>query len=212
MSTDRTAAIALVAGSLAGLVTMALHPTGRDVVHSASGASYTLATGVHVLAMLAQPLLLAGTVALTLRLRARRDVAVGAYAFFALASVAVVIAAAASGLLAPAFLQGVSQADESERAVVMAALHYTAHLNQAFAMLYVMFSGVAILGWSGAMLAGRELSRALAVYGLVLGAALLLGLASGHLRLNIHGFGAVMLGEAVWMAWVAAHLWRTQDS
>ena len=36
MSTNRNAAIALVTGSLAGLVTMALHPTGRDVVHNAS--------------------------------------------------------------------------------------------------------------------------------------------------------------------------------
>lgn len=208
MSTDRTAATALAIGSLAGLVTMALHPTGRDLAHSASGAAYTLATGVHVLAMLTQPLLLAGTLALTLRLRARRDVAIGAYTFFALASVAVVIAAAASGLLAPSFLRGLSRGDDAERAAMMSALHYTAHLNQAFATLFVMFSGVAILGWSWAMLAGRELSRALAIYGLVLGAALLLGPASRHLRLDIHGFGAVVLGEAVWMAWVAAHLWR----
>jgi hypothetical protein len=94
---------------------------------------------------------------------------------------------------------------------MLSALHYTAHLNQAFATLFVMFSGVAILGWSGAMLAGRELSRALAVYGLVLGAALLLAPASGHLRLGIHGFGAVVLGEGIWLAWAATHLWRTAE-
>src|SRR5687768_3345602 len=80
MTTDRTAALALVAGSLAGLVTMVLHPTGRDVVHGASvGGANVLNAAVHGLAIGAQPLVLAGALAIVLRLRARRDLAVGAY-------------------------------------------------------------------------------------------------------------------------------------
>jgi hypothetical protein len=211
MSTNRTAAIALLTGSFGGLVTMALHPTGHDLVRNASaGAPNTLVTAVHMLALLAQPLVLAGALALTLRLRARRDLAVGAYVFFALASVAAIIATAASGVLAPSVLRGLADADEPTRAAMLSALRYTGLLNRTFATIYVMLSGVAILLWSGAVLAGRELPRALGVYGLLLGVALLLGIATGHLRLDIHGFGLVVLGEGVWMAWAAAQLWRAE--
>jgi hypothetical protein len=212
MSTSRNAAIALFTGSIGGLVTMALHPTGHDVVHNASaGAANTLTTAVHILALLAQPLLLAGTLALTLRFRARRDVAVAAYIFFAVATVAVIIAAVASGLLAPSVLRGYAEADEPARAVMMNALTYTGRVNQAFAMVYVTFSGVAILLWSVAALLGGELPRSLARYGILLGVALILGIMSGYLRLNVHGFGLVVLGEGAWMVWVAVLLWGSTD-
>jgi hypothetical protein len=213
MSTDRPAAIALVAGSVAGLVTMALHPTAHDVVQNAStGATNTLVTTVHMLALLGQALVLAGTLALTLRLRAHRDVAVGAYVFFALASVAGMIGAVASGFLAPGVLHGLAAADESTRATMLNALHYAGVVNQTFVRIYVLFSGVAILLWSGAMLPSRELPRALAIYGRLLGVALTLGAASGHLRLDVHGFGLVVLGQDVWMTWAAVHLWRSPVS
>ena len=212
MRTDRSAALALTAGSLAGLVTMALHPTGRDAVRVASsGGTNALATAVHWLAIVAQPLVLAGALALTLRLRERRDLAVGAYVFFALGSVAVIFAAVASGFLAPGVLRGLGEADAPTRALMMSALHYTSLLNQAFAAVYVVLSALAILLWSSAILAGRELSRGLAVYGLVLGALLIVGVLSGHLRLGIHGFGGVVIGQGVWMVWAAGQLWPAAE-
>jgi hypothetical protein len=212
MSTNRNAAIALLTGTIGGMVTMVLHPTGRDVVHNASaGAANALTVAVHVLALVAQPLLLAGTLALILTLRARRDLAVVAYIFFAAGTVAAMIAAVASGFLAPGVLRGYAEADEAARAVMMNALSYTGRVNQAFSMVYVTFSAVAISLWSVAALLGGELSRSLARYGILLGVALILGLMSGHLRLNVHGFGLVVLGEGAWMVWVAVLLWRSTD-
>lgn len=211
MTPDRNAAIALVTGSIAGLVTMSLHPTGQDVVQSAAaGAANARTAVVHSLALVALPLVLAGTLALTLRFRARRDLAVAAYIFFAVATVAVLIAGVASGFLAPAVLRGYAEADEQARAVMLNALHYTGRVNQAFAKVQVAFSGVAILLWSAAMLLGRELSRALAAFGMLLAAALLLGIVTGVLRLNIHGYGLVVLGVGVWMVWAAVLLWRAE--
>jgi hypothetical protein len=212
MTTNRNAAIALLAGSLGGLVTMALHPTGRDVMRNASaGASNTLAVAVHVLALLAQPLLLAGTLALIPKLRARRDMAIAAYIFFATATVAVIIAAVASGIVAPGVVSGWAEADAPARAVMMNTLAYTGRLNQAFALVYVTFSAVAIVLWSVAALGGGELPRTLALCGILLGAGLVAGMLSGWLHLDVHGFGLVVLGEGAWMAWVAALLWRTAD-
>lgn len=211
MHTNRSAALALIAGSLAGLVVMALHPTGGDVVREASsGGSNTMVAAVHWVAILAQALVLAGALALTVRLRARRDLAIGAYTFFAVATVAVIVAGIASGILGPSALRNLDVADEQRRAMALNDLHYTALINQAFASVHIVLSGIAILLWSGAMLIGRELSRPLAVYGLVLGALLVAGIATGHLTPDIHGFGAVVLGEGIWLTWVAVRLWRAE--
>ena len=208
MTTDRSAALALVAGSLASLVVMALHPSGGEVSREAAeGGSMLLVQAVHWLAIVAQPLLLAGTLALTLRLRARRASAIGAFVFFAVAGIAVLQAAAASGLVSPGVLRGLHEGGDAMTSA-QNFLHYTWLWNQAFARIYVVLGAIAIALWSWAILGGRELPRALGVYGLILGAALLAGLASGHLTLGIHGFGLVMLGQSAWLIWAAAALWR----
>src|SRR5690606_4967934 len=132
MSTDRLAALALSAGTLAGLVVMALHPTSSDVSRDiALGRTVLVVPVVHWLAIVAQPLLLGGMLAVTLRLRERRAFAAGAFIFFGVATVAIVIAAAASGLVSPGILRGMHGADGVEADAMRNALHYTWLLNQA---------------------------------------------------------------------------------
>lgn len=207
-STDRSAAIALLAGTAAGLATMALHPTGHDVVQKASlGMSNVLVTAVHGLAVVGQGLVLAGLLALVQRLRARRDLALGGYVFYALGSFAVIIAAAASGFLSPMTVRGIGDADAAERAMALSSLHYTGLINQAFAKISVLLTGVALLGWSVAIVRDRELDRRIGIYGVVLGSAMLVGIMTGYLRLDIHGYGMVVLGQGLWFVVVARELW-----
>ena len=210
MNAERSAALALSAGSLAGLLVMALHPTGGEVSReAAAGGSMFLVQAVHWLAIVAQPLLLAGTLALTLRLRARRPIAVGAFAFFTVASVAILLAGAASGLISPGVHRGMHDTGDAGAMTSMQNfLHYTYLLNQAFARIYVVLGALAIALWSWAILGGRELPRGLALYGLLLGGGLLVGRATGQLTLGIHGFGVVILGQSAWMIWAAIALWR----
>lgn len=190
---------------------MALHPTGHDLVTNASaGDANTLNMAVHALALAAQPLLLAGLLALTLRLRDARPLAVLAYVSFAFAVAAVMIAGVASGFLAPASVSGFGSADATERVAMLNALHYTGQINQAFARVHVIFSGLAIVLWSVAFIRAQELSRGLGMYGAVAGVAQVAGVLSGTLRLDIHGFGLVVLTQGVWMVLVARHLWRTR--
>lgn len=204
MTTNRITATALIGGSLAGLVTMSLHPSGHDVVSNASsGASNTLNSAVHLLSIVAQPLVLAGSLGITLRLRRRRDLALGAFTFFAIGSVAVIIAAVASGFIAPATLRGMASADDAGRAAMLGDLRFTGIVNQAFARVYVTFAGVALMLWSLAIVLGREMSRALGIYGLVLGVVLVVSVTTGSLALNIHGFGAIVLGIGAWFVWAA---------
>lgn len=208
-SYNRSAAVALVLGFVAGLVTMATHPTGHDVIERATaGGANTLNSAVHVLALLGQALLVCGCLYLTVHLRTRRDLAVAAFVAFAFGSVAIFIAAGASGFLAPMSVRGIGEADEARRAAMMAALSYTGTINQAFAKLSVLFSCIAIALWSAAILIGREMPRRLGLFGLVLGAGLAGAVWIGVLPLHIHGFMLVVIVQGTWFTLAAVNLWH----
>jgi hypothetical protein len=72
-------------------------------------------------------------------------------------------------------------------------------------------SSVAVLFWSLAMLRGAVLSRGIAVYGYVLGPLSILALASGHLQLGVHGFGLIVICQAIWFIPVGASLSRRES-
>lgn len=210
MTTNWKPSLALVLGSLAGLVTMAFHPTGAEVTASlAGGGGATLNKAVHSLALLSQPLMLMGTLALTLRLTVQRDLAVAAFILFAWSSVAIMMATAASGFIATAVLEAGAT---RKLAAPDAALLYTGMLNHAFARIYVAFSSAAIVIWSAVILRAGDLSRPLGVYGLASGAACLTALLTGHLGVTIHGFGSVVLAQGVWFVWVAVILRRPEST
>lgn len=213
MTRDAKAGVALMCGSLAILATMALHPTGADTLHNAgTGAPNTLARAVHALAIAAMPLLLAGMLAVTWRLRERLELAVLAYMAYALGMVAVMIAAAMSGFIATGLADTIPGLMGAVRDGAMQQFHYTGALNQAFAKIYVCLTGSAFLLWSVAMRDTGAFPRALSWLGVVVGVVQLIGIGSGMLPMNIHGFGAVVLAESVWVFWVARVLMRTPAS
>ena len=206
---DRPGAVALLLGFGAGLVTMIMHPTGHDVIAKATaGGDNALNSGLHLLALAGQVLLVYGALVLTGRLRMRRDLATIAFIAFVLASVAIAIAAVASGLLAPLSVRSIGGADEARRAAMMHDLAYTGLINQAFAKVHVLFSCLAIALWSLAMLLGRDLSKGLAFLGLLLATPLAIAVATGALTLDIHGFLLVVLMQGAWFTTAAVHLWR----
>ena len=86
MTRNTAAGSALIIGSLSGLVTMGLHPTGQQVVATAaSGAHNVLAVGVHALAIAALPMLIAGLLALTVLLgRERESLAYSAFILYSM--------------------------------------------------------------------------------------------------------------------------------
>jgi hypothetical protein len=205
----RFAPYALVLGTVGSLVTMALHPTGPETLAAAAaGAGTQLARGVHLLAIAMQPLLVAGTLALTVRLREARALAVLAFVAFGLGTLAVLVAAAMSGLMAPDVVERVVAAEGATRETQRALLQYTGALNQAFAKIYVGMMSAAITGWSLAVLRERGFSRALGWLGLAIAAFEVLGLLSGRLHLDVRGFGVVVLAQSVWMLWAAMALHR----
>ena len=127
-----------------------------------------------------------------------------AYAF---GTVALIIAAAASGWLAPAALRGGLNPQGEVTEIARALFRQSGHLNQAFAAIGFALVAAAIVLWSAALLRLR-IARGLGIVGLVVGAVVLIGIGSGT-GLPLHGFGGIaMLGQLVWMLWAGALLLR----
>jgi hypothetical protein len=185
---------AMIAGAVMGLTTMAFHPT-----HAGSAA---LAVGVHSLALAAVPISFYGGWMLTRRLADGGPAAELALAFYALSSAAALLAATVSGLVGPELI-----ARQEALGVAADALRIYNHaLNQAFAKVLVAASSAAIGLWSMEMLRTRRFRRGAGILGCAVAALALLALLSGHLTLDVHGFGAVLLAQAAWLILAGAEL------
>jgi hypothetical protein len=205
MRRDAISGAALIVGTFSGLVTMALHPTGHQLMADYDRIA-PLAIGVHVLALTGLPITFFGALGLTRRLSS--ETATAALVAFGFATIAAMSAAVASGLIAPHLASWTFHAGTMEQEACKAVFRYNGEINQAFAKVFVAASSVAILLWSLAILAARTLARAAGVLGCVVGAIGLIGILSGSLRLDVHGFGLVVLAQGVWTLLVGALMTR----
>lgn len=206
MRYDSISGVALITGSVMMLVTMLLHPTGHEMFQDLHGVA-PLGRAVHALALASVPMLVFGTLGLTRRLGAGA-LATSALVTYAFASTAVLLAAVASGFLAPALMERILNSEGSERATLHALLQYNSIVNQAYARVFVVGSSAALVLWSLAVLQGRTLGRWSGGLGLVVGVLAFVAAVSGHLRLDVHGFGAVVLGQSIWLISVGAQMLR----
>ena len=198
MTRERLGGGCLIAAPLMSLVTMAFHPS--DATQPALGLA------VHALALFGVPLNLFGAWAVTRRLAVHGAVAELAFAFHALSAGAALAAATASGLIAPE-LAGASAA-AGDAGIAGAVAHFNYEVNQAFAKVLVAASSVAIGLWSVQIVSTRTFGRGIGIFGCVLSVATLFALFAG-LPMNVHGFGAVVLGQAVWLILIGLRLLRS---
>jgi len=196
---DRAAGLALILGSIAGLITMALHPTGHDVLNSPNSALFMrLSIAVHALALLASPTMFLGALGLSRRLSLSSLRVLTALAFYVFAQVTVVSAAVMSGFVNTFVARQIANAAPPATDVWSILFRYTGYLNQGYSLAYVVGSSLAILLWSLFMFRAASLSRGLGLYGLILSPTTLIAVLSGYLALNVHGFGSIVLAQAIW--------------
>ena len=199
MTDDRKSGIALITGMAGTIITMAFHPTGNDLV--APGKFNDVARiglAVHALALICLPIIFLGCLGLYKRFAGPDRISLAALVMYGFAAVAVMNAATLSGLVAPGLARHMLSGESGSRDMWSAAFHLSGDLNQAFAIVFVVASSTAILLWSIAMLSPSTFSRALGIYGCFLAPLTLVAVLSGHVRLNVHGFGMVVVGQAIW--------------
>jgi hypothetical protein len=190
---------ALIAGMIGFIITMAFHPTGHDLNSPEHAAAVMrLNVAAHSLALVCIPILFLGAaLGLTKFLHAPNRLALASLVLFGFAEVAVMNAATVSGLIVPGVFHHMT-AEPGLADTWRAIMQLCGHMNQAFALIFVVASALAIVLWSVAILRGKLLSRPLGLYGCVLGPILILVVVFGHLPLNVHAFGMITLVLAIW--------------
>jgi hypothetical protein len=208
MTDNRKTGIALIAGSLGGILTMAIHPTAGGALTAEQVGHLAVASGVaHSIAMVSVLVLFLGACGLTQSIAAADRIAFAALVTFGFACVAVFIATAVSGFIVPSIMKHMVRdvaAAASQWQIVIAGIF---QINQAFARIYSVAAAAAILLWSASALRNGGLGRGVAIYGCVIAAVIIVGVGVGHVRLNVHGMAAVWLGQAIWFMAVGYQLY-----
>ena len=218
MTDNKKSGIALIAGALSGILVMATHPT-------AAHASLTpqlveqLALGsaiVHSLAMAATLALLLGAIGLTRQLASSETsidpdrLAFTGLVVFAFSVVAILLATSVSGFIIPSLWKRMFQDTAANAAQWQIAVATVFQFNQTFAAIYSVAASAAIVLWSVSGLRHGSLSRGISIYGCILPPIVIVLIAVGHLRLDVHGMGAVVLVHAIWFVIVGARLCRRE--
>jgi hypothetical protein len=211
MNDNRLSAIALIAGSAGLIVTMAFHPTGHDLF-APGQLEHTIRINMaaHALALATIPISFLGALGLSIFLNSTNRLSVCALVCYAMAQIAGMNAGIFSGLVAPRMAQLSANATGPTSDAWKLAFRYTGELNQAFAPVLVIASSLALILWSCAILRGEHKMRALAVYGLAIGTLTIVAVGSGHFHLNVHGYGMVVLTQAIWFVAAGVQLWNVE--
>lgn len=210
MTNQRIHAAALIIGMLAGLLTMAIHPTSLDLHASAESITHVnhINTVTHILGLASIPVTLLGAFGISSRIGWNNITGLSAFIVYCFASIAVMLAAVADGLIGSSLAQEAINVDDSKRQLLMMALHYNFQLNQALAKVYVAGSSCAFILWSIALTRLGKSTSVLGIVGGVVGLCGLIVVLGGHIQMNAHGFGLVVLVQAIWIVLVAIWLFR----
>jgi hypothetical protein len=209
MTDNRKSSLALIAGSLGMIITMAVHPHGAVAAAQVESMARSL-TIVHSLALASLMILFLGVFGLLQRLKSADRFDIIGLVLFAFASIAVMNAAVMDGLVAPNVMRRIVEAGAGGGESWRVAFRYNFEVNQGFARLYAVTSSIAIIFWSLSIWRNRTLARGLAIYGCVIGVASVIAVIAG-LGMDVHGFGAIVLGQAIWFITAALLLRREPE-
>ena len=200
-ASPRAGAWAIVAGTIMSIGLMMTHPSAVGTLQI---GPFDINVVVHAVAVLATPLLAFGAFELTRVID--RPLGWLAFAFYIVASAAIVSAATMSGFVMTSLAEAAQTPGASRTGIEFQGLANLVHWqNQAYANVYTGLAAIAVVLWSAAW-RGAPVQRAL---GIVIGGGTLAWMLTGTLTLNIHGMLAVTLGQAVWMLIAASKLMST---
>jgi hypothetical protein len=209
MTDQRKSGIALIAGSLGGILTMAIHPVAGGSMTVEQANHLAIVSGVaHSLALVSVLALFLGAFGLARHLASEDRFSFAALVVFGFACVAIMIAASVSGFIVPNIIKSMLRDDRSNTHQWNIAIQSIFQINQAMSKLYSVGTSLAIVLWSVAALRNGRLSRALAIYGIAVSALITIGIVVGHLRLDVHGMAIVAVTQALWFLVAAGQVCR----
>jgi hypothetical protein len=207
MTDNRKSGIALIAGSLGGIVTMAIHPTAGGPLTPAQIDRLAVVSGLaHGIAIMSVVVMFLGACGLAKGIGAGDRIAFAGIVTFGFACIAIFVAATVSGFIVPATMKHMAR-DAANTHMWQVVIDGIFQINQAFAQIYSVAASLAVILWSISALRNGGLGRSLAVYGCIISGLIMVGVGIGHLRLNVHGMAMVWLGQAIWFIVAGVQLW-----
>jgi hypothetical protein len=207
MTDNRKSGIALIAGSVGGIVTMAIHPTAAGPLTPAQIDHLAVISGLaHGIAIVSIVLIFLGACGLAKGIAADDRIAFAGIVTFGFACIAIFVAATVSGFIVPATMKHMAR-DAGNMHMWQIVIDGIFQINQAFAQIYSVAASLAVMLWSVSALRNGGLGRSLAVYGCIVSGLIIVGVGIGHLRLNVHGMALVWLGQAIWFIVAGVQLW-----
>jgi hypothetical protein len=210
MTDQRKSGIAIIAGEIGAIITMAIHPVGQASITVEQANRLAIISGfAHSLALVSVLVTFIGAIGLARHLWSDDRYSLAALVTFGFACVAVMIAASVSGFMTPTLLKHMLRDDPSATHQWHIVIDALVQINQAMSKIYSVGTSLAIVLWSVAALRNGGLNRALAIYGVVIAALITILIAAGHLRLDVHGMAIVAFTQALWFVFAAARLYRS---
>lgn len=204
--------LALILGSLGAVVTMLMHPDAHDMLGQPDDVARwneMITVVAHSLALISFPVIFFGFLGFSRRIGLHRPVVSAALIAYGFGGLAGTGAAVINGLVAPMMIRRINEADNPEsQQLLHLILTNNALIGQSLTKVFVVATSIAIVGWSISLFKTNRFARVLAVAGCVIGTFGVLGILSGHLRLNVHGFGMLIFGQAFWISLAGVFLYR----
>lgn len=213
MKNSKIYGIAIIIGTIGGIITMLFHPTGNDLLgqpDEIARRNELITVVVHSLAISSSPLLFFGLLGFSRRLGLQNPLVSAALVAYGFGTILVICAGVINGLVGPTLTRKINQADEATKMILSQIYANNYLLNQAFSKVFVVAAGFALIAWSICILKQGRLMTINAVIGLVIGFLSILGILSGHLTLNVHGFGLLIFAQSVWTILIAFFMIRSE--
>lgn len=192
---------ALILGAIGGVLTMGFHPPGGDLMASGDGAAHLarVALITHALAIASCPVSLVGAIGLSRHVAKGRASSILPLAVYATALVAALSATVNSGLVGPKIAQRMMEAQGMRLEAMRALFLYAGLVGRAFSGVFIVASSAAVLLWSAEILARKSFPLWLGAAGAAVSTLTLVAYLSGHLRLDVHGFGLLLFAQSAWL-------------
>jgi hypothetical protein len=197
---ERLSGWALILGAIGGIVTMGFHPSGSDLMAPADGAAHLarVALVTHALGIASCPVSLIGAVGLSRHVAKGRASSLLPLVVYATALVAALSATVNSGLVGPKIAQRMMEAQGMRLEALTALFLYAGLAARAFTGVFIVASSAAVLLWCAEILTRKSFPLWLGAAGAAASTLTLVAYLSGHVRLDVHGFGLLLFAQSAW--------------
>ena len=188
--------ISLLTGAVLATITMAMHPVGGSLEEIAAKKGVFIFT--HSLALISIPFIAFGFWGLATALATKSRISFLSFAVSCFGLIAVMAAGTLNGFVLPIFASNYS-GSAVDGAVLQAVRDYGWLLGSSMDYIFITGLSIAIVIWSGIMIATGQLSKWLGYYGLLIVVVTVLGFLMKFNFTTEFGFGVFIFSLVSWL-------------